>query len=149
MGYEPAWGLYFNTQAGRRIFRSTWNGLYGSLSGVSRGGTLRARAPTLFLDHAEARRAEEDFVDTVPAAPLSQGLDPPDLAIGRLVAAWRTAVSATSSVHIWHILTNDDGRGKDENLQLKARWIIPLSRGALMKKGAGMAVGILFQRKPI
>ena len=75
MGYEPAWGLYFNTQAGRRIFRSTWNGLYGSLSGGSRGGALRARAPTLFLDHTEARRAEEDFFDTVPAAPLSQGLD--------------------------------------------------------------------------
>ena len=49
--------------------------IYGSLSGGSREGTLRARAPTLFLDHTEARRAEEDFFDTVPAAPLSPGLD--------------------------------------------------------------------------
>ena len=77
MSYEPAWGLYFNTQAGRRIFRSTWNGLYGSFSGGSRGGALMSRPPppTLFLDHAEARRAEKDFFDTAPTAPLSQGLD--------------------------------------------------------------------------
>lgn len=87
VGYEPAWGLYFNTQAGRRIFRSTRNGLYGSLSGGSREGALRARAraPTLFLDHAEAQRAEKDFLRPLslisgsewPPPPLSAGPDPP------------------------------------------------------------------------
>ena len=67
-----------------------------------------------------------------------------ELEISRFVDTWRQAVSATSSVHIWNILTNDDDRGKDENFQLKARWIIPLpgGGGALMEKDTGMAVGI-------
>ena len=70
MGYEPAWGLYFNTQAGRRIFRSTWNGLYGSLSGGSREGALRTRAPTLFLDHAEGREGPKKiFLTQSPPPP--------------------------------------------------------------------------------
>ena len=43
----------------------------------------------------------------------------------------------------WRKMTIDEKM--KTSMQLKARWIIPLSRGALMKKGAGMAVGILFQ----
>ena len=44
-------------------------------SGGSRGGALGARAPPLFFDQNEARRAEKKFVETGPR--LSQDMDDP------------------------------------------------------------------------
>ena len=44
------------------------------VSGGSREGARGARAPSLFLDQTEARRAESNFFG-VQAPPLSQGLD--------------------------------------------------------------------------
>ena len=49
-------------------------------SGGFRGGARGTRAPLLFLDQTEARRAEKSFLETSPL-PLSKGLDdhPPPL----------------------------------------------------------------------
>ena len=43
-------------------------------SGGFRGGARGTRAPLLFLDQTEARRAEKSFLETSPL-PLSKGLD--------------------------------------------------------------------------
>ena len=72
MGYEPSCGLHLPRPVDGYFGPDVM--VYVSLIGGSSGGALMCRAPTLFLDHTEDQRAEKDFFDTAPAAPLSQGV---------------------------------------------------------------------------